>query len=174
MEPMLCGTVLIGPNAVLREGLARVLTAAEFKILASRACIDDHVLSLLTQENAILLIIDVGDDFGTAIGQMEYFKRQCPAGRVVVLAHQHQFSEMVSAFRAGANAYFVKIATCEAFIKSLELVMLGETLLPPAMLAIFDYERDQLDGHRYRNQDLIEDNRPEQKRSGDNEFRHLL
>ena len=163
MEPMPFGTLLVGSNVLLREGLARVLTTADFNVVASRSCVDDHMSSLLTQENAILLIIDVGDEFGAAIGQIEYFKRQCPAGRVVVLAHQHQFSEMVSAFRAGANAYFVKIATCEAFIKSLELVMLGETVLPPAMLSIFDYERDQLDGPRicYDDQGRIEDNRSE-------------
>ncbi len=145
---MVFGTVLVGSNVLLREGVARVLTTAEFKVVASRACVDDHVVGLLTQENATLLIIDVGDDFGAAIGQIEYFKKQCPAGRVVVLAHQHQFSEMVSAFRAGANAYFVQIATCEAFIKSLELVMLGENVLPPAMLtSIFDHASDRPDGH---------------------------
>ena len=171
---MVSGTVLVGSNVLLREGVARVLTTAEFKVVASRACVDDHVVSLLTQENAILLIIDVDDDFGAAIGQIEYFKRQCPAGRVVVLAHQHRFSEMVAAFRAGANAYFVKIATCEAFIKSLELVMLGETVLPPAMLtSIFDHERDRLDGHDdghrvcYGDQHRIEDNPLERYRLED-------
>jgi two-component system nitrate/nitrite response regulator NarL len=50
---------------------------------------------------------------------------------------------MVSAFRAGANAYFVKVAT-DTFIKSLELVMLGETILPSAILAsVFDQRHDR-------------------------------
>ena len=171
MEPMPIGTVLAGSNVLLREGLARVLTAAEFRVVASRACVDDHVVNLLTNENSILLIIDVGDDFGAAIGQIEYFKRQCPAGRVVVLAHQHQFSEMVSAFRAGANAYFVEVATCEAFIKSLELVMLGETVLPPAMLtSIFRLDGHD-DGHRVccDDQQRIEDNPLEQYRLEDDD-----
>lgn len=171
MEPMSFAVVLVGSNALLREGLARILTTADFKVAASRACVDDHVVSLLTPDNGILLIIDVGDEFDAAIEQIAYFKRQCPAGRVVVLAHQHQFAEMMSAFRAGANAYFVKITTCEVFIKSIELVMLGETVLPPAILTIFDHERDGLDSHRtcYNDAARSEDNRPPQYRLRDND-----
>lgn len=171
MKPTSFGTVVVGSNALVREGLTCVLTAAKLKIIASEPLIDDHVAGLLAQDEGILLVIDVGDDFGAAIEQVEYFKRQFPAGRVAMLAHQHQFSEMVSAFRAGANAYFVRIATCEAFIKALELVMLGETVLPPAMLSILDDERDRPGerGGHYDNQDQAEDRRSGQWRSADHE-----
>ncbi|KFC70986.1 Transcriptional regulatory protein [Bosea sp. LC85] len=148
MEPKSVLVVLIGPNALLREGLSRILTTADFEVAASRSRVDDHVVAALTREAKVLLIIDIGDDFGSAMSQIEYYKRQCPEGRVVVLAHQHQFSEMVSAYRSGANAYFVTIASCEVFIKSIELVMLGETVLPPTMLTIVDGEREPLDSHR--------------------------
>ncbi len=173
MQQMPFETVLVGPNVLLREGLARVLPPSDFKIVSSTTCIDDHVDPLVTRENAALLIIDVGDDFGAAIAQIECFKRQCPPGRVVVLAHQHLFPEIVSALRAGANAYLVNIATCEAFIKSLELVMLGETVLPPAMLtALFDHESDRLVGHRigYGNQNRIEDSPAEPNHLDDDDF----
>lgn len=144
MELIPFGTVLVGPNALLREGLTRILNTADFKILASACCVDDLALSSLPQEQTLLLIIDVGDDFDVAIAQIDSFKRTYPAGRVAVLAHQRQLPDMVLAFRAGANAYFVDVATCEAFIKSLELVMLGETLLPPAILTlIFDRQKNQ-------------------------------
>jgi len=141
MDPI--GAVLVGSDALLREGLARVLAAAEFKIIASRPRIDANVTELMAHGDINLLIVDIGDDFQSSIEQVAHFKSCCPAGRVAMLAHRHQLPEMLSAFRAGANAYFVKIATCEAFIKSLELVMLGETVLPPAILTILDDERDQ-------------------------------
>ena len=137
------GTVLVGPSALLREGLARILSAAGFRILASASGVDDPVLSSLPQEQSVLLIIDVSDDFDTALGQIESFKQRYPAGRVAVLAHQHQLTEMVSAFRVGANAYLVKVATCETFIKSLELVMLGVTLLPPEILTFISDRQDR-------------------------------
>ena len=43
--------------------------------------------------------------------------------------------ELVSAFRAGANGYFADVMTCDVFIKSMELVMMGETIFPPAFLS---------------------------------------
>jgi two-component system nitrate/nitrite response regulator NarL len=140
-EPI--GTVLVGPSALLREGLARILSAAGFRILASTSVVDDPVLSSNPQEQSILLIIDVSDDFDTALGQIESFKKRYPAGRVAVLAHQQQLTEMVSAFRMGANAYLVKFATCDTFIKSLELVMLGVTLLPPEILTFISGQQDR-------------------------------
>jgi two-component system, NarL family, nitrate/nitrite response regulator NarL len=136
-EPVWIGptrAVLIGANVLLREGLARILAAAGFRIIASAPCVDDHVLSTLRQGQSILLIIDSSDDFDAGLRQIACFKQRYPAGRVVVLADQHQLTKMVSAFRTGANAYLVKVATCETFVKSLELVMLGVTLLPPEIL----------------------------------------
>jgi two-component system, NarL family, nitrate/nitrite response regulator NarL len=137
------GTVLVGPNVLLREGLARILSAADFRILASASGVDDPALSSLPQEPPILLIIDVSDDFDTALGQIVSFKHRYPAGRVAVLAHQHQLTDMVSAFRLGANAYLVKVATCDTLIKSLELVMLGVTLLPPEILTFISDRQDR-------------------------------
>ena len=136
-------TVPIGPNVLLREGLARILSAADFRILASASGVDDPVLSSLPQEQPILLIIDVSDDFDTTLAQIESFKQRYPAGRVAVLARQHQLTEMVSAFRLGANAYLVNVATCDTFIKSLELVMLGVTLLPPEILTFISDRQDR-------------------------------
>ncbi len=135
-------TVLVGPSALLREGLARILSTAGFRILASASGVDDPVLSPIPQEQSILLIIDVSDDFDTALQQIESFKKRYRAGRVAVLAHQQQLTEMMSAFRAGANAYLVKIATCDTFIKSLELVMLGVTILPPEILTFISDRQD--------------------------------
>jgi two-component system nitrate/nitrite response regulator NarL len=129
-------TIVVGPCTLRREGLARILGAADFHIAASASSIDDQVLTTLPRRRpSILLIIDVGDDLSAAVRQVELFKKRYPAGRVAVLADHDQPSDIVQAFRAGANAYFIKVAPCDAFIKSLELVMLGETILPAAILS---------------------------------------
>ena len=141
-------TVLVGPSALLREGLTRILSVANFRILASAPCVDDLVLTALPQHGSVLLIIDAGGDLDAAVGQVERFKEQHPAGRIAVLADHNLFSDIVSAFRAGANAYFIKVAPCDAFIKSLELVMLGETIFPAAILSmLLDREDDDDDEH---------------------------
>ena len=121
---------------MFREGLAHILGAADFRIIASSPCVDEAVLTAVARYRSVLLIIDSGDDLSVAVRQVELFKERHPDGRIAVLADHNQPGDIVSAFRAGANAYFIKATPCDAFIKSLELVMLGETILPAAMLSM--------------------------------------
>jgi two-component system nitrate/nitrite response regulator NarL len=152
MEAGSFGTILIGHNALLREGLAHILNATNFGVLTSASYTDIAALSSLPEDRPLLLIIEVSSDFDATLSQIETFKERYPAARVAVLAHPHQLHrlpDIVLAFRAGANAYFVNVATCDVFIKSLELVMLGETILPSAILPLLcrnDSEPDSGNG----------------------------
>jgi two-component system nitrate/nitrite response regulator NarL len=127
-------TVLVGQSALLREGLARILSAADFRIVASGARVQDVIQA--SQHQSLLLIIDVSDEPDAAIAEIELFKEQHPSGRVAVLADHYPLHDMVSAFAAGANLYFANSVSCDALIKALELIMLGETILPPQLLAL--------------------------------------
>jgi len=134
-------TVLAGPSVLLREGLARILDAADFRVIASVSHVQDVLATSLSRHQSILLIIAAGDDPEAAVAQIGLFKENCPSGRVAVLADHCRPADMVSAFQAGANVYFVKLMNCNAFMKALELVMLGETVLPPELLSfIGDHE----------------------------------
>jgi two-component system nitrate/nitrite response regulator NarL len=135
MERGSVGTALIGPNALLRQALAHILESADFQVLASAPHIDGSIAASLPQDHA-LLIIEASSDIDATVHQIETFKVHRPTGRVVVLAHQLELPEMVLAFTAGANAYLVSVSACDVFIKSLELVMLGETILPPLLLSL--------------------------------------
>lgn len=140
--------VLLGPSGLLREGLSRILSEANFRIVASAQCIDDLCPTVWPQRRSILLLIDAGSDLNGAIGQVGLFKQLHPTARVAVLADRGQPNDIVSVFRAGANAFFIKVAPCDTFIKSLELVMLGETIVPPAVLsAISDFTDDKEDNY---------------------------
>jgi len=127
-------TVLVGHSALLREGLARILNAADFRIIGSGARVQD--VPQTSQHQSLLLIINVGDNPIAAVADIELFKEQHPSGRVAVLADRYPLPDMVSAFAAGANLYFADCVSCDAFIKALELIMLGETILPPQVFAL--------------------------------------
>src|SRR3984893_13436694 len=138
-------TVLVVPNVLLREGLARILTTRPFRMLHSAASMDDAFLRRLSQPRSMLLVIGVSDPDATAM-QIALFKEKQPSGRVAVLADHYNLDAVLSAFRAGANAYFVKVTTCSALIKSLELVMLGETIVPTEILPfILAHKDDAID-----------------------------
>jgi two-component system, NarL family, nitrate/nitrite response regulator NarL len=79
-----------------------------------------------------------------SIDQIKLFKERYPTGRITVLADRCQSNDVMSAYRAGANAFLVKVAACNVLIKSLELVMLGETIVPPAILSAIPTSDDRL------------------------------
>jgi DNA-binding NarL/FixJ family response regulator len=129
-------TILVGKSVLLREGLARILRSANFRILASVACADDLLPSKLQRHQPLFLIVHTGDDFEAAVEQIELFRDQHLSGRIAIVADHYRLDDLVSAFRAGAHGYFVDVMTCDALIKSIELVMMGETIFPPALLSL--------------------------------------
>jgi two-component system, NarL family, nitrate/nitrite response regulator NarL len=131
-------TAVVSAHALLREGLWRILGAADFKITATAANLNEAMASLSDEERHILLIIDVTSDQSEIVGQIKQFKQRHPTARIALLAEQAELSErnLIAAFRCGADAYFLKPDT-DTLLKSLELVMLGETILPPEVIPIF-------------------------------------
>ena len=126
--------ILVGKNTLFREGLARILGSADFRILASVSCADDFLPSKLQLHQPLFLVVHTGDDFGAAVEQIELFRDQHPGGRIAIVASHYRQGDLVSAFRAGANGYFVDVVACDVFIKSIELMMMGETIFPPAFM----------------------------------------
>jgi two-component system, NarL family, nitrate/nitrite response regulator NarL len=131
-----CVVVLVCAHGLLREGLGHILSEAHFVVAATAARVDDVMPSLLAEERLILLILEVSGDQDATVAQIRLFREQHPTARIALLADSDQLSDdnIIGAFRSGADAYFQN-PSCEAFVKSLELVMLGGTILPPAILS---------------------------------------
>ena len=127
--------VLVGKSILVREGLARILRSANFRILASVSSAYDLRPSKPNLHPLLFLIVHIGEDFDAALEQIELFRNRHPDGRIAIVADHYRLDQLASAFRAGANGYFVNVITCDRFIKSLELVMMGETIFPPALLS---------------------------------------
>jgi two-component system, NarL family, nitrate/nitrite response regulator NarL len=165
--------ILLGDNPLLKEGLVHVLNSVDFTVVSSSSFSDGSLLGLLPQESEVLLIVDASEDFDAAISKIKPFKLNYPNGRVAVLVGRHQFhiAGMISAFHSGASAYLMNCTMLETLIKCLELVIRGETIVPPAMLTyLLNHSRgrsncpkdDRQNGH-----DINENNREhDQEESG--------
>jgi two-component system nitrate/nitrite response regulator NarL len=127
------GTVIIGRSVLIREGIVRILRAENFRILASASCLDE-LPSIVRAQQLLFLIVHTSDDFDLAIEQVELVKEQHPSGRIAVVADRYRPTEPDLSFQAGATGYFVSAMSCDAFVKSIELVMMGETVFPPSFL----------------------------------------
>ena len=138
-------TVLIGPSALILEGITRILTPTRFRIIASAPTIDDLLPDLLPPNGLLLLIIDAGENPASSIEQIKLFKARYSIGRIAVLADRCRSNDVMAAFRVGANACLVKVAPSNVLIKALELVMLGETIVPPAILSVISTDDRRLE-----------------------------
>jgi len=137
-------TALLGPNFLVLEGLKGILSAAGFRVIAAVSRVNDLDLAPELQQQPILLIVNAAEDLRDAVRQIELFKERYENGRVVLLADPGQFAEIPAVFRAGANGYLYMGPSLEPFIKALELVMLGETVLPKAILPLILEHKDDL------------------------------
>jgi two-component system nitrate/nitrite response regulator NarL len=150
-------TVLVGGSGLSGEGLARILTAGGFQVAGSASRVSELVQNSIRPDQPLLLIIDAGADLETAIQEIEVTKQERPAARIAVLAGGDDIRDLASLFRAGAHACFARKTTPEVFLKSLELVMLGETLLPQAVLPFILEREDEASGGARR---CLDDERP--------------
>ncbi len=135
---------LVGSRVLLREGLARILSAADFNIVTAVASVDDIAPNTLSRNQSILLLLDVGDGELSTIQQIRTFKERFPAARVALLGEHDRLTQthVIAAFEAGAHAYFVE-PNCATFIKSLELVMLGEVIVPPTFMSFLGRRQNE-------------------------------
>lgn len=131
------GTILIGKDSLLRQGLAKILHSENFRITSSVSCADELLASKGLPRQLLFLIFHIGDDFHVAIEQIELIRTRHPGGRIGVVTDRYRLEELTSAFRSGASGYFVDAMNCDVFIKSLELMMMGETVFPPEFRSFF-------------------------------------
>lgn len=123
--------VLISPNAIAREGLCRIIAAADFEIVGTGPAAENIEWSAFDDE--ILTVIDAGSGApqAEAIGEV---RDRHPEARCVVLVDEFDFNGMLQCFDQQAQGYIVKDMPCSPLITSLRLASQGERILPPGLL----------------------------------------
>jgi two-component system nitrate/nitrite response regulator NarL len=136
MTKQTVSTFLVEPNTLLREGLKRILTETNYSLVASAASLDEARRQREPDSQSFLLIMDAAGNHDEACSQLQQFKSEHPSARVVLLVDRYDLKHVLAAFQAGADAYLIKAVSCEVLVKSLDLVMLGETVFPSAVLGL--------------------------------------
>jgi len=124
--------ILVGKSILLKEGLTRLLREADIRIVASVTRAGDSLPSKIRLHRPLFIVVNTGEDSGTAVEYAEVLRNQHSSSRIAIVSDHCRMDELVSAFRAGVNGYFIDAMTSDVFIKSIELVMMGATIFPPA------------------------------------------
>jgi two-component system, NarL family, nitrate/nitrite response regulator NarL len=128
-------TVLVEPKTLYREALAHLLSNTSYKPIRIISHISDIAHGDLPKADKLLFIIGSeswksSSSRGESHTEIALIKQQYPDARLIVLGGAFDAKEVVTALRAGASGYVLNTMTCQALIKSFDLVMCGETVLP--------------------------------------------
>jgi two-component system nitrate/nitrite response regulator NarL len=117
---------------MLREGLRHVLSSTRFKLHTEGIMRGEVVLDQNVPSSSLLVILDANLYPSRLADGVASVKEQFPQARVVVLSDTFSLDDMKSAFQSGADGYCLTTTGCEALIKYLDLIMLGEVVFPSA------------------------------------------
>ncbi|MEP7351265.1 MAG: response regulator transcription factor [Sphingorhabdus sp.] len=125
---------LLSRNTLVREGLRRILSDENFSVNQSLEE-SSHLLEISAQEEKPkLIIIDSGQSNDLDCNVLRLQDR-FPSARIVILSDNFDFEHMVNAFRAGVHGYIVKQIACAPLIGSLQLVAMGEKVMPTELVS---------------------------------------
>jgi two-component system nitrate/nitrite response regulator NarL len=127
-------TVLVDQRALFREALAGLLSKARYSAIESVASVADVPPDLPADSDALLFIVNADACQGSADDlvprDVAALRQQYPHAHLVVLGPCVDTRDVMAALQAGADAYILETLTPDALVKSLELIMLGATVLP--------------------------------------------
>ncbi|MBQ0819676.1 response regulator transcription factor [Microvirga sp. HBU67558] len=132
-------TALICDNFLLRSGLRHILQDTPFAL--ATAASESRLLQHAAFEPALILV-DTHQATERLLEIIRQLREQFPQARVVALADQFDLSFVRSGYEVGVNGFCSAASAADVLTKSLELVMLGETVLP------FEVLRPFVDGAR--------------------------
>jgi two-component system, NarL family, nitrate/nitrite response regulator NarL len=134
IHPAAIPTALICDNVLLRSGLRHILHDTPFDLATATS--ETGLLQHTALEPALILI-DAHQTTGRVLEVIRQTREHFLQARIVALADQFDLSFVRSGHEAGVNGFCSAANAPDVLIKSLELVMLGETLLPFEVLRTF-------------------------------------
>lgn len=126
-------TELLCGNALLQAGLAQLLSGTCFEVLEGNSK-ESSTSQPRTQSEPALYIVDATGSSEQALEFVRDAKARHPAARVVAIGNQPDWQSVHAAVSAGVDSFCLATSGREVLIKSLELTMLGERILPGSLV----------------------------------------
>ena len=151
-------TALICDNFLLRSGLQTILRGTSFAPVEAASATGQRGLQHLASKPALILI-DAHQTTGHMLEVIKQAKEHFPQARIVALADQFDLGFVRSGHAAGVDGFCLAASAPDVLVKSLELVMLGETVLP------FEVVRSFLGGASQNREQPLQGSMAEPKQS---------
>lgn len=124
--------LLIDRSKLFREGVKRLLAEHAFRVCGEVSSLDEGIQHIENGPRPSLVLLDYPSNGAGPDEAAEQMQRLHPDGqlKLVVLTTELSFGWLMTSLSAGAAGYLLKDMSPDAFIQSLRLILLGETVLP--------------------------------------------
>lgn len=126
---------LISPCDISREGLSNILRSEGFSIVGSYQDVAEVSVGETGAKVVVLVDCPTADEQSETV---ELIKAKLQSAIVVVLAERFDLNSMVDCFHSGAQGYIIKSMKSQPLIAALKLAAIGERVLPPNLVDVFD------------------------------------
>jgi len=125
-------TVVVGGNGLILAGLTQILSGTDFAVSAN--VLEASAAVVPANAPRSMVLVHLGPDGREIAADIRTLRGRFPDARLVVISDQVDLHLCVAAHDAGADGFINLNSSREVIIKSLELVALGETILPARLL----------------------------------------
>jgi two-component system nitrate/nitrite response regulator NarL len=125
---------LVDPNQLFREGLKRLLDDEKCIVVGEARHLDEALPHLLASRDTDLVVFDCDSpDARDPTAAIKAIRAHLPTVKVVVLTNNVTRAVLSRAIAWGIDGYLLKDLSPPALIGSLQLVMLGQQVVPRQM-----------------------------------------
>ena len=135
-------TLLLVPNTLLWEGLARLLALTDYKPIKCSGSLEDLLQGAEFDSKSAMFL--VGWDSGArarngnaSLSDVSQLRERFPLANIIVMSAVCDVDSVMASLHAGADGYVLSSMTCDVLTKSFDLVMAGETVLPSEFTRAF-------------------------------------
>lgn len=131
-DVMPINVVMVGRNAIVREGLRRILSEHGFNVLATgpeQAALQGSADSAPPH----MMIVD-SPSVEEGLDICALLRTAYPEPRLVLIGDSYDLETVSRAFAVGVDGYLVKAIGCDALVGALRLILLGEKVIPSQTL----------------------------------------
>jgi two-component system, NarL family, nitrate/nitrite response regulator NarL len=127
-------TIVTHPCALLRDGLRQILGSTRFRPIHLAAECDQIAVSRLASAEVCLWLMGLEKCSESTFDLVRQVCKTTPGLKTIILARHQAAEDVWPAIEAGARGFLSQNISSERLVKSLELIALGEIIVPTDFL----------------------------------------
>ena len=127
-------TIVTHPSALFRDGLRQILGGTPFRPIHLAAEFNQAAVSALVSAEVSLWLMGVEKCSESTFDLVRRVCKTTPGLKTIILAERQATEDVWPAIEAGARGFLSQNISSERLVKSLELIALGEIIVPTDFL----------------------------------------